>query len=153
MSVYQAELPAHFSAVSVVVGLNLVGGPPPGRSHLVGWFEPGLQAPMAKAFLSTFQACTLPSYVTAATKNRAFVEEYVSFQDRRSSKRSFHASSWCRSFRDLFCYTNSSIYLEPMMSFFNEHARRDELSRLVCLESELGSCPNSCKSAMKSHRV
>src|SRR6266516_4854866 len=86
MSVYQAELPAHFSAVSVVVGLNLVGGPPPGRSHLVGWFEPGLQAPMAKAFLSTFQACTLPSYVTAATKNRAFVEEYVSFQEGGSMK-------------------------------------------------------------------
>ena len=61
-------------------------GPPPGRSHLVGWFEPGLQAPMAKAFLSTFQACTLPSYVTAATKNRAFVEEYVSFQEGGSMK-------------------------------------------------------------------
>jgi len=28
----------------------LLVGPPPGRSHLVGWFEPGLQAPMAKAF-------------------------------------------------------------------------------------------------------
>jgi len=137
----------------MVVGLNLVGGAAAGTLTPCRWFEPGLQAPMAKAFLSTFQACTLPSYVTAATKNRQRVEEYVSFQDRRSSKRSFHASSWYRSFRDLFCYTNSSIYLEPKMSFFNEHARRDELSRLVCLESELGSCPNCCKSAMKSHRV
>ncbi len=26
-------------------------GPPPGISHLAGWFEPGLQAPMAKAIL------------------------------------------------------------------------------------------------------
>src|SRR5207249_3768814 len=86
MSVYQAELPAHVSAASMVVGLNLVGGAAAGTLTPCRWFEPGLQAPMAKAFLSTFQACTLPSYVTAATKNRPFVEEYVSFQEGGSMK-------------------------------------------------------------------
>jgi hypothetical protein len=29
----------------------LLVGPPPGVSHPIGWFEPGLQAPMAKAIL------------------------------------------------------------------------------------------------------
>ncbi len=108
---------------------------------------------MAKASLSAFQACTLPSYVTAATKNRPCVEEYVSFQDRASSKQSVQAGSWYEPFQGFICYTNPSIFLEGKMPFFNEHARQDELLRLVRFESELGSCSDSCKSAMKSHRV
>jgi len=46
---------------------------------LLGWFEPGLQAPLAKAY-TAFQACTLPSYVTAATNVALWVPEYVIFQ-------------------------------------------------------------------------
>jgi hypothetical protein len=47
---------------------------------VLGWFEPGLQAPLAKAFTGAFQACTLPSYVTAATTALRLLAEYVSFQ-------------------------------------------------------------------------
>src|SRR5438128_12436754 len=52
---------------------------------VLGWFEPGLQAPLAKAY-TAFQACTLPSYVTAATCESLSLAEYLSFQRDRTAK-------------------------------------------------------------------
>src|SRR6266576_6192728 len=71
LSVYQAELPAHGSrGFSGLFVKSCLWGRRRDVHTVLGWFEPGLQAPLAKAFYA-FQACTLPSYVTAATSGVA----------------------------------------------------------------------------------
>src|SRR2546425_6140680 len=86
LSVYQAELPAHGSrGFSGLFVKSSLWGRRRDVHTVLGWFEPGLQAPLAKAY-TAFQACTLPSYVTAATCESLCLAEYLSFQRDRNRK-------------------------------------------------------------------
>ena len=79
-SVYQAELPAHGSRSFLVCLLSLVCGAAAGTfTPCWGGLNPAsrLQWPRLSR---AFQACTLPSYVTAATCRALCLPEYVSFQ-------------------------------------------------------------------------
>src|SRR2546428_10413292 len=92
LSVYQAELPAHGSrAFSGLFVKSCLWGRRRDVHTVLGWFEPGLQAPLAKAY-TAFQACTLASYVTAVPFVLLGLTVYINFQRERaadSQERSF----------------------------------------------------------------
>jgi len=58
----------------------LLVGPPPGISHPVRWFEPGLQAPMAKAILIRLSGLYATKLRYGGHRGHANCGRYLSLQ-------------------------------------------------------------------------
>src|SRR3989441_12818255 len=86
LSVYQAELPAHGSRAFSLCLLSLVCGAAAGTfTPCRGGLNPASRLHWPR-LLWAFQACTLPSYVTAATSVALWLPVNVSFQREWTTK-------------------------------------------------------------------
>src|SRR2546422_5954343 len=86
LSVYQAELPAHGSRAFSLCLLSLVCGAAAGTfTPCWGGLNPASRLHWPR-LSRAFQACTLPSYVTAATCESLCLAEYLSFQRDPTTK-------------------------------------------------------------------
>ena len=153
LPVYQAELPAHVCAGSIVVGLNLVGGAAAGTfTPFQGGLNPASRLQWPRRVTSPFRPVRYQATLRRPRWNRRPSREYVSFQPTHLPVNKPCNRPILALFLTVLFDTNPSIFVEESMSDFNKHARRTVLKRPPHHHDVLTQPSKFSKTAMKSSR-